>query len=376
MRSYLDHASVSPLRPEVIATLKDVLELSQGDPGRPYDEAVVIRQLIEDSRNEIATLAGCTPRQVVFTSSISESVTTAFHAFVHGGRVLAPGTERSSVLENAAESGVFTPLNVDTRGHVDLAHLESLLSEGPVDLIACQIANHETGTVLDYESVLEISKRHHAPVHLDAAIAFGRCDLDFGALDADAVTISGELLGGPMGTAALVVQKGRVLSPLLLGGSQERARRGGLENILGIVGMGVAASVLNDDALRLRELAAGRAQIETLERAALSVEGVSAVGDPDPAGRIATLRCFSIQGVDAEPVLMGLNRKSISVHSGSACSTEAFEPSTVLAAMGQEADRSLRVSVGWSTTDRDVQCFEENFADVITTLRALNASSG
>jgi cysteine desulfurase len=156
---------------------------------------------------------------------------------------------------------------------------------------------------------------------------------------------------------------------MILGGSQERARRAGLENLMGIVGFGVAAAVLGDARVRVNERERASIQRTRLEQAAEDVDGVSVVGDRD--ARLPQITCVVVDGIEAEAIVMGLDRSGISVHSGSACSSEALEPSPVLAAMGLDADRSVRVSVGWSTTEGDVERFSERFGSVVSSLRAL-----
>ncbi|HET7719537.1 MAG TPA: aminotransferase class V-fold PLP-dependent enzyme, partial [Acidimicrobiales bacterium] len=148
---------------------------------------------------------------------------------------------------------------------------------------------------------------------------------------------------------------------LLVGGEQERGRRAGMENVAGIVGFGVAAS--------LPQPGQARAQTEALIAAATAVDGVVTYGDT--VDRVPHIACLGVAGVEAEAVLLGLDQAGIAAHSGSACSSETFEPSPVLAAMGVEADHSLRVSVGWSTTDADVDAFRAAFPGVISRLRAL-----
>ena len=370
MTAYLDHASASPLRPEVSAAMAQVLEIPQADPGRAHDGALVVRDLIEDSRRSVADLVGATARQVVFTSAITESVATTLVVLGAGRRVLAGGTERSSVIDGARRAGALELVDVDESGHLDLHHLTRLLAGGPA-LVCCQVANHETGVLEDPAPIIELARRHGALVHVDAATATGHLPLALGDLDADAVTITGEMLGGPMGCSGLVVRKGRPFGSLLVGGAQERGRRPGLENLLGIVGFGVAADVAA--AVLDAERAVARSQISLIEQAAVSVDGVQAVGDPRPDHRAPHLRCFSIEGIEAEPVLLGLNRVGIAIHSGSACSSESLEPSAVLAAMGLDAERSIRVSVGWSTTDADVDRFVDRFSGVIADLRALRS---
>ena len=370
MTAYLDHASASPLRPEVAAAMAQVLEIPQADPGRAHDGALVVRDLIEESRRSVADLVRATPRQVVFTSAITESIATTLAVLGTDRRVLAAGTERSSVTEGARRAGALELVDVDGAGHLDLGHLEHLLAQGPA-LVCCQVANHETGVLDDPALVIDLARRHGALVHVDAATATGHVPLALGDLDADAVTITGEMLGGPMGCSGLVVRKGRAFGSLLAGGAQERGRRPGLENLLGIVGFGVAADVAAGTFAT--EQATARKQMSQIEPAAVSVAGVQAVGDPRPDRRAPHVRCFSIDGVEAEPVLLGLTRAGIAIHSGSACSSESLEPSAVLAAMGLDAERSIRVSVGWSTTDADVERFTERFGGVIAELRALRS---
>lgn len=371
MTSYLDHASLSPLRPEVAAFLGEVLQLPQADPGRAYDDALVIRHLLEDARDAVASLASVTSRQVVFTSSIAESALTALRWLHREGPIALPMTARTSVIEHAASIGDVITLPVDPRGHLDLEALATALKARKVSVVCAQVANHETGTIDDATSIVEIATAHGARVLLDATMAFGHVPFDAQRTGADATIVTGELLGAPVGTSALIVKKGLVLEPLFLGGAQERGRRTGLENILGIAGFGAAASIVSEPGRMDDEAARARAQIARIEAAALAVPGVTAIGDPDPQGRLPYVRCFQIAGVEAEPVLMGLNRAGIAVHSGSACASETFEPSPVMAAMGLEADRSMRVSVGWSTTDDDVARFERSFGPVVDELRAL-----
>jgi cysteine desulfurase len=162
----------------------------------------------------------------------------------------------------------------------------------------------------------------------------------------------------------LLVRRGLRLDPFIVGGEQERARRGGIENVPALVGFGVAAELAAaDDAARWRR------QTEAMCAAALTVPGVQSFGDQ--GDRLPHILCLGVDGVEAEAVLLGLDQAGVAAHSGSACSSESLEPSPVLAAMGVEAERSLRVSVGWSTTDDDVAAFADAFPKVVGRLRSL-----
>jgi cysteine desulfurase len=187
-------------------------------------------------------------------------------------------------------------------------------------------------------------------------------------LGADLVSVSAHKLGGPKGVGALVVGRGLRLDPLILGGEQERARRGGIENTPAIVGFGVAAELLGDGRLE-EERSRAWAQTGRVLDLARDVDGVTIYGDP--VARLPHIACLGVAGVEAEAVLLGLDQEGIAVHSGSACSSESLAPSPVLEAMGADAERSLRVSVGWSTSDADVDAFVAALPQVVERLRAL-----
>jgi cysteine desulfurase len=168
------------------------------------------------------------------------------------------------------------------------------------------------------------------------------------------------------------VRRGLRLPPLIIGGAQERERRGGLENVPAIVGFGAAAAELRtDDRLATEAEVARRITDEIVRGTTASVPGVVQYGDPDR--RVPHLVCLGIEGVEAEPILLALDQRGVAVHSGSACSSEALEPSPVLEAMGADADRSLRVSAGWSSTHDDATVLLEVLPGIVASLRALRS---
>jgi cysteine desulfurase len=235
-----------------------------------------------------------------------------------------------------------------------------------------QLANHEVGTIQPAGEVAAACRDRGVLVHVDACMAVGHVPVDFGALGADLCSVSAHKFGGPKGAGALLVRRGLRLPPFVVGGAQERARRGGLEDVPAMVGFGTAAAEVATDG---RLAAEGRAQRELIERvtreALARVSGVALFGDP--ADRVPHLVCLGVEGIEAEPILLGLDQRGVAVHSGSACSSEALEPSPILAAMGVDAEHSLRVSVGWSSTTEDVDAFLEAFPAVVDRLRALRA---
>lgn len=378
-RHYLDHASTTPLRPEARRALAEWLEaMPAADPGRAFLEGHVARDAVEVARQHVAELLGARPSEVVFTSGGTEAanwVNFALPALARDGpaMVACAGVEHSAVRRSAARHGEVITLRVDRQGRVDLEHLEELLAGAPPALVHCQWGNHEVGTRQPVEEVIALCRDRNVPVHVDACAAAGHEPIDFGALGVDLLSVSGHKLGGPPGCGALLVRRGRRLPPLLLGGDQERARRAGMENAPGIVGFGAAASALAEPGRILAEAASQRSLTEQLLESALAVPGVAPYGDT--LDRLAHIVCLGVADVESEAVVLGLDRAGIAVHSGSACASEGFEPSPVLQAMGLDAERSLRCSVGWSSTVEDVEAFASSFPAVVARLRSLRSAA-
>ena len=366
-RHYLDHASTSPARPEVVdAMLPWLAGANAADPGRVHTEGRMARAAVEGAREQVAALLGARPREVVFTSGATEAANAAVFgatAARPGGAVLCAAVEHSAVRDASARHRLVA-IPVDDVGRVDVDALFGSVPPGAA-LAHCQWGNHEVGTVQPVEEVVAGCRERGVLVHVDAAQAAGHVPIDFAALGADLVSVSAHKLGGPKGVGALLVRRGLRLPPLIVGGDQERARRAGMENVPAIVGFGAACASLELTA----EARAARARTERVLALADTLPDVVTYGDPHR--RLPHIACLGVAGVEAEAVLLALDQAGIAVHSGSACSSEALEPSPVLEAMGVEAERSLRVSVGWSTTDGDVDAFVGALPRVVEHLRAL-----
>ncbi|MHB8671523.1 MAG: cysteine desulfurase family protein [Acidimicrobiales bacterium] len=368
-RHYLDHASTSPTRPEAVAAMSEWLGRSAADPGRVHTEGRLARAAVEEAREQVAALFGARPREVVFTSGATESIAMAvWGATEDRDHLVCPEVEHSAVRESSARHEVSW-VGVDGKGRVDPAEVMSTVQPGRTALVHIQSANHEVGTRQPVAEVVAPCREAGVLVHVDAAAGAGLDRVDFGSLGADLMSVSAHKLGGPPGVGALLVRRGLRMRPLLVGGEQERARRAGMENVAAIAGFGAAAAVL----LGVRDEEGRRCLEQTgrLLQHAQEVPGVVAFGATDAEERLAHLVCVGVGGVEAEAVLLGLDQAGIAAHSGSACSSESLEPSPVLAAMGVEAERSLRLSVGWSTTDEDVEAFGRAFSGVVSRLRAL-----
>lgn len=368
-RHYLDHASTSPLRPEARQAMVTALAAPAGDPGRIHHEGLTNRVTVERAREQVADLLGARPREVVFTSGATESIAAvAWGAAERGGHQVVTAVEHSAVPAAAGRCGEVTVVGVDGWGRVDPdAVLAAVRPDTAV--VHVQWGNHEVGTTQPVGEIVALARERGVLVHVDAAQAAGRVPVAFRDLGVDLLSVSGHKMGGPPGTGALLVRRGLRLAPLLVGGDQERARRAGLENVPSLAGWGAVAGALGEEGrLAAEEAEALRLTTRVLDGVA-DVEGVRVHGDP--VGRLPHLVCLGFADVEPQAVLLGLDRAGVSCHSGSACSSESLEPSPTLAAMGVDALRSLRVSVGWSSTDVDVDVFLSALPEVLCGLRAL-----
>ena len=348
------------------------------DPGRVHTEGRMVRATLEDARDRVAALFGVRPRQVVLTSGGTEAVNSAVWGVLAGdpgAPVACAAVEHSAVREASARHGTIVEVGVDGRGRItgvavgEALELSTAVHGRAPALVHCQAANHEVGTLQDVADVVARCREDGIPVHVDAVAAAGHVPLDLETLDADLVSVSSHKLGGPAGVGALILRRGLRIDPLLVGGEQERGRRAGLEDITGAVGFGATADALAEPGRIASEAAAAHAATGRLLEAALDVRGVLPYGDV--AERVPHIVCLGVTGVEAEPVVLGLDQSGVAVHSGSSCSSESLEPSPVLQAMGVDGERSLRLSVGWSTTDADVDAFVGAFSDVVERLRGL-----
>jgi cysteine desulfurase len=406
-RAYLDHASSSPLRPAAYEAMLPWVA-HPGDPGRVHAEGRAARVALEEAREMVAAFFGARPREVIFTSGGTESVNAAIggaaarsadelpernplrrraaqgieeqpvagDTWVEGGggagrdgvHIVTTAVEHSAVLEAANRAGRVTMAGVDGLGRYDTATVLAGLRPETA-LVSVQLANHEVGTIQPAPEVVAAVRERGVLAHVDACAAAGYLPIDFAALGADLCSVTAHKFGGPKGIGALLVRRGLRIPPFHLGGAQERNRRAGLENVAAAVGFAAAVGELEDDRLRAEAEAARALTNRLLTEAPKLVDGLTVFGDP--VDRLSHLVCFGVAGVEAEPVLLGLDQRGVAVHSGSSCSSETFEPSPVLSAMGVDADHSLRVSVGWSSTPHDVDAFLAALPEVVGRLRRL-----
>jgi cysteine desulfurase len=368
-RSYLDHASTAPLRPTVLDAMLPFLRDHFADPGRVHSDGRVTRVALETARERVAAFFDARAREVVFTSGGTESVNAAVWGAIarasNGGRghVVATAVEHSAVLDALRRHDVeVTLVPVDRVGRYAAADVAAAIRDDTV-LVSAQLANHEVGTVQPAADVCAAARERGALVHVDACAAAGHLPVSFRALDADLCSVTGHKFGGPKGAGALLVRRGLRVPPFIVGGAQERARRGGIENVAAMVGFAAACDAVDIDTESKQQ----RHLTDAAWDAIAAVDRVDRYGDTSE--RLPNLVCFGVAGVEAEPILLALDQRGVALHSGSSCSSETLEPSPVLQAMGVDADHSLRLSVGWSTTAADIERFAAALPEIVTRFR-------
>jgi len=371
-RAYLDHASSSPLRPAAYEAMLPWIG-HPGDPGRVHAEGRAARVALEEARERVAAFFGARPREVIFTSGGTESINAAIFGAAarispNVAHIVTSAVEHSAVLEAANRAGRVTMAGVDVAGRYDPATVLAGIRPETA-LVSVQLANHEVGTIQPAAEVVAAARERGILTHVDACAAVGNVPIDFAGLGAGLCSVTAHKFGGPKGIGALLVRRGLRIPPFHLGGAQERNRRAGLENVAAAVGYAAAVEEIAGAGLRAEADAARTLTDRLLTEAPKLVDGLACFGDP--VDRLPHLVCFGVEGVEAEPVLLGLDQHGVAVHSGSSCSSETFEPSPVLSAMGVDADHSLRVSVGWSSTPEDVGAFLAALPDVVGRLRRL-----
>ena len=354
--AYLDHAATSPLRPEALAAMLPYLTEHFGNPSGGHRLARGARAAVDEAREVVAARLGCEPGEVVFTSGGTESCNMAVTgvAGAAGGEVVCSAFEHRAVLDTVAARGGRTAA-VGPDGTVDLDALAALLRPG-VGLVSVMLANNELGTVQPLADVVTVVRREApgAVVHTDAVAAGAWLDLAVEAAEVQLLSVGAHKFGGPKGVGALVVRRGTALARLMHGGGQERDRRPGTHNVAGIVGMAAAleaaASGREAETARVAHLRdrLARGLCDAVGGARETVQG---------ARRLPGTCHLLVEGVDQEELLVLLDQEGVCASGGSACASGALEPSHVLVALGlpaESARQAIRFSLGWNSTDRDV----------------------
>jgi cysteine desulfurase len=371
---YLDHNATTPLDPRVLEAMLPWFRERFGNAGSAHFLGLEAEGAVVQARAQVAALLGADPAEIVFTSGGTESLNHAFRGIFEaqpGKRhFVTTAVEHSAVQALVAwlrqHGATVTLLGVDATGRLDLGALEAAL--GPdTALLSVMAASNETGVLFPLEEVARIARAKGVLLHTDATQAVGRVPIDLKRLPVDLLTLSGHKLHGPKGTGALFIRRGLRLRPLLVGGQQERGRRGGTENVPGLVGLGWAAELA---AQRLPEAEAIQALRDRLEAGL----------DPDVivhgqgTERLPNTTLASFPGLEGEALLLKLSQAGICVSVGSACTTGQREPSHVLKALGVDpalARGTLRFSLGRGTTAEEIDRTLEVLSIACGELRAM-----
>ena len=385
MRIYLDHNATTPLDLEVADRMAHALREVWGNASSVHHFGQQAKAALDEARGQVASLLGAEASEVVFTAGGTESdnlaIRGAADAIEPSGRkhLVTSAIEHEAVLNTvkslARRGWRITVVPVDAGGVVSIDRLREAMTDDTA-LVSVMHANNEIGTIQPIAGLAAVAHEHGALFHTDAVQSAGKIPIDVRALGVDLLSIAGHKFYGPKGTGALWVKRGvRLIAPIT-GGRQERSRRAGTENVPALVGFGVAAALAKQKASTDGpRLAALRDRLEAGILA--SISGTERNGAAEP--RVANTTNISIDRIEAESILIGLDLAGIAVSSGSACSSGTLEPSHVLKAMGLPHPRtlgSIRFSFGTSNTDADVDRVLEALPPLVEKLRSLTTVGG
>lgn len=380
MPVYLDHAATTPILPEALAAFTDALG-TVGNPSSIHSAGQQAKMLLEDGRAAVAASLDAEPVEVVFTSGGTEAVNLAVKGLFWARqqdrprpRIVVPGGEHHATVDTVEwlerhEGAVVDVVPLDAQGRVDLAGLEARLADASdVALVTFLWANNEVGTIQPVSRIVELAHAAGVPVHSDAVAAYGQVPVSFRASGLDALSVSAHKIGGPVGIGALLLGRKATVEPLIHGGGQQRQVRSGTQDAPAAAAFGVAASVPHAPVAAMRDrLVAG-------VRAAVP----SAVLMGDPVDRLPGNAHFTFPGCEGDSLLFLLDAAGVAVSTGSACQAGVPEASHVLLAMGlseQDARGALRITLGHTTTEADVDAFLTALPDAVSRAGAAGMAS-
>ena len=376
-RVYLDNNATTPVLPEVFEAMRPFFGERFGNASSIHHHGQETRAAVEDARESVADLLGCSAAEIVFTSGGTESDNLAIAGWVASGdHVITSSIEHHAVLhacKHLEKIGCeVTILPVDGRGLIDPSDVQRALRPN-TKLISVMMANNETGVLQPVEEIGKIASEASVLFHTDAVQAAAKVPVNVRQIGCDALSISGHKIHAPQGVGALYVKKGTRIQPLFHGGRHERSRRAGTENVPGIVGLGKAAEMAKqgldrDDA---QKMAAMRDRLEQGILAHVEEAGVNGEG----ATRVPNTTNLHFDHIEGESLVIALDLKGLAVSTGAACSSGTIEPSHVLVAMGLRADQaraSIRFSLGKQTTEADIDFALELVPETIARLRAIS----
>lgn len=377
---YFDHNATTPILDEVFEAMVPFLKEQWGNPSSIHWAGRGTRKAVEDARERVSALLNCAPLELIFTSSGTEGDNHAIKGLAYaqknkGNHIITTKVEHPAVLSTCKhlqkEGFEVTYLDVDKDGLIDLDELTKAITPKTI-LISVMFANNETGVLFPIKEIGRIAKEKGVAFHTDAVQAAGKIKIDVADLNVDLMTISGHKLYGPKGVGALYIKRGTRLVPIIHGGHQERNRRGGTENVPGIVAMGKAAEIAMRDMDKETEHL--QALKERLEKGMIErIPHIKVNGHPDQ--RLPNTSNISFEFVEGESLLLNLDMKGIAASSGSACTSGSLEPSHVLVSMGlthELSHGSVRFSLGKSNTVEEIDYLLEIMPPIVERMRSMS----
>ncbi len=376
---YADNAATTPVSRQVIDAMMPCFESEWGNPSSPHSMGIGAKDILDDARERIANVLGCSAGEIYFTSGGTESdnwaIKGAAMRMKAKGRthIVTSKIEHHAVLHTceALEKQGFevSYCGVDEYGVVDLDELRSLVTDKTA-LVAIMFANNEIGTIQPIEEIVEIAHSKGAMMFTDAVQAVGNVDINLSELKVDMLALSGHKLHAPKGIGLLFIRKGVVIGNLIEGGGQEKRKRGGTENLPYIVGLAKALEMAKENMVHLPRVAKMRDRlIEELCKIPYSkLNG-------HPTKRLPGLVNIGFEFIEGESMLLWLDMKGICASTGSACSSASLDASHVLLAIGvphEKAHGSLRLSISSETTEEDIDYIIENVAPIVEKLRNMS----
>lgn len=372
MQVYLDNAATTPLDPEVFEAMKPFMLEDYGNPSSTHAHGRKVRAAIESARKKIAELLHCTPGEIIFTSGGTEADNTIINSSLQTygiKHVISSPVEHHAVeqtLHNLEKRGVITlsMVNLDAKGHVDLAHLEALLEQNPNSLVSLMHANNEIGNLMDMQRVGELCEKYHAYFHSDTVQTVGHYAHHLGNIKVHGMAAAAHKFHGPKGVGFMFIRKDKKLQPFVHGGGQERNMRGGTENVYGIIGLAKALEIAYRDMdEHTHHIKALKARM--IERLKENIPGVDFHGDSADLDKslYTVLNVCLPESDENGMVLFNLDLQGISVSGGSACSSGAVTGSHVLGALYPGSKRgAVRFSFSKYNTFEEIDYAVEKLA--------------
>jgi cysteine desulfurase len=375
---YLDNNATTKIDEEVLAAMLPYLSTYYGNPSSMHTFGGQLGRTIRQARQQVASLLGAEDSEIIFTSCGTEgdnaAILAALQAQPQKKRIITTAVEHPAVLNlcrKLEKNGyTVTYLSVNGQGHIDFDELDAALT-GDTAVVSVMYANNETGVVFPIEQIGQIVKEYGALFHVDAVQAVGKIPLDMKTSTIDFLTLSGHKLHAPKGMGALYVRKGVRFRPLVMGGHQERGRRGGTENVAGIVALGKAAELAQ---AHLADVAVEQRLRDKLEQGILATIPNTVVNG-DRTARLPNTTNIGFKYIEGEAILLSLDQYGICASSGSACTSGSLEPSHVLRALGLPYSLlhgSIRFSLSRYTTEAEIDRVLEVLPGIITRLRELS----